>query len=886
MLGYWYNNQTSGGKIFKICAQEECPDDKKYNIHKQKECLQSCPADYKFIYQNICYEKCPNLTEAIGDSNECQLKTVDNEIKLETLEQVMTENIVDLYKKSTNYIQNKSRSDTGPIPGQKIITPNATVEYYGVNKNNKGKSSNNIQSDVSYIDISECIDKIYSSNKMKEKDDIVILKFDVNKMPNNFLINPVEYKLINSRTGQELDASVCEHNSIKISYPVHDLINKFDKMMRNMRKLEYMKIDLTSNNRDSLREKLDKGKEIIVDYPDTDIFNIDSKIYTDICVAVEVDGKDLVLEDRVNYFYPQLSLCENNCTYNHTDFINERIFCDCSYKTEFDFDREYTSYFELNTNQIKNDQSGNSNIAVMKCLSNLKNPKSISKNGGFIYSLLILFIEFILLLIIAIYGIRVLSNKLQSKMKKNEESEKEESEKEEKDENEEKEEVSIMNTNAINKKTDENLKTSERNLNNPPKKKKENYGVEFIPQEYVFLFFNQGDKGVIKKVERDSVPFKTKLNTRILLEQKKNINYDNIKPRGPFHVEQNVLVIVDSMDDDINDYLDLDDDISQEQENNNNKNILRDFKNTFYKTKMSKKSKNSKNINEKDDFKINQKAKLYKRNKFDFSITDYDPSDENYSIYDIDEEEGSHEKGLIETMKSNQRLLKRDYDIVVKNKKPSFIEILITEIIDKIYITKILFFTRKFDIFSLQLSVYLLCHLILLVFNTLFFDVKTIKDIWAKESYPGLGYYLGYGFLACLIVWVIYKVFLCLLTNNDKIKEILKLIHFNKKYGMNKEIIVNKKYTNLIWKVKFKFSIYSFIEFLLLILGFLYLTVFCSVYTGTQSKIFKAYGIALIEILIIKILYGIALAIMRHISLSKQKKGLYKVVLFLDTYLV
>ena len=306
------------------------------------------------------------------------------------------------------------------------------------------------------------------------------------------------------------------------------------------------------------------------------------------------------------------------------------------------------------------------------------------------------------------------------------------------------------------------------------------------------------------------------------------------------------------MDDDLNDYIDLEDDISEEQENNNNKNILNDFKNTFYQTKTSKRSKKSKN--EKDGIKINKKTKLYKKNKIDFSITDYDPSDENYSVYDIDDEEDDgHEKGLIEIMKSNQRLIRRDYDTVVKNKNQSFIEILATEIIDKIYITKIIFFTRKFDIFSLQLSVYLLCHLLLLVFNTLFFDVKTIKNIWAKESYPGLGYYLGYGFAACLIVWIIYKIFLCLMTNNDKIKEILKLIHFNKKYEMNKERVIDKKYNNLIWKVKFKFSIYTCIEFLLLILGFLYLTVFCSVYTGTQSRVFKAYGIALLEILIIKI---------------------------------
>ena len=40
--------------------------------------------------------------------------------------------------------------------------------------------------------------------------------------------------------------------------------------------------------------------------------------------------------------------------------------------------------------------------------------------------------------------------------------------------------------------------------------------MEFIPQEYVFLFFNHGEKGVVKKVEKDSVPFKIQYNTRVL----------------------------------------------------------------------------------------------------------------------------------------------------------------------------------------------------------------------------------------------------------------------------------------------------------------------------------------------------------------------------------
>ena len=851
LLGYWYSNQTSDGRDIMYCSQEACPAFKPYNEYQKKECIPICTAPASKSYQGICYEKCPNLTETTdAKPNECQLKLVDSEITLTNLEKQMKENIVDLYAKSN------SLKNDNPNIVKKIITTNATVEFYGVNKNNKGNSKQNIQSDLSYIDISECIEKIYSANNMKNNEDIVILKYDIKKIPNNFLINPVEYKFINSETGQELDATVCEHNSIKISYPVHDLINKYDALMKNLRKLEYINIDLISNNKESLREKFDKGKEIVGDYSDIDIFNINDKIYSDICIAVEVDGKDLVLEDRVNYFYPQLSLCENNCTYNHTDFTNERIYCDCSYKIEFDFEREYNSFPELNMKEININQKGNSNIAVMKCLSNLKYSKSLKNNGGFIFTLIIIIIEVVLLFIIILYDINLISKKLKDKMN---------------NDRDEFDQIEINVVNTFKKKTYEDVKTTQRMLDNPPKKKVEDYGMEFIPQEYLFLFFNHGQKDICKKVERNNVPFKTKSTTKILLEQKKGVNYNNIKPTGPFPQGQNLLIIVDKMDEEIDDFMKI---------YNKGKNIDNDGENN----ENNNNNQNDKETNNGE--KKSEKKNVYKE-KTGKTISDYDPSDENYSVFDLDGEENPvHEKGFIDNLKINQRLMRRNYDIAIKNKKTNFFELLITEIIDKIYITKIIFFTKKFDIFTLQISVYLLCHTLLLVLNALFFDIKTIKKIWSEENYPGLGYYLGFGLLSCIIIWIVYKVFLCLLSNNDKIKEILKMIHYNNKYNMNKENAIYIKRSKLIWKIKFKISIYSIIEFVCLIFSFLYLSVFCSVYTGTKTRVFKAYGIALIEVLIIKILYGIALSIMRYISLSKQKKGLYEVVLFMNTYLV
>ena len=843
LLGYYYFTITSGNKIYH-CAQEKCPIDHPLYEYQKKECITDCTEGYPYRYQGICYQKCPNLTEVVENTNECQIKSIDTEITLENLEKQMSENIVELYSKSNAYNSQNAR--------QKIVTTNATVEFYGVNKNNKDNENKNIKSDLSYIDISSCLDKIYKINNMDKNDDIVILKYDLNMIQEKLLINPVEYKFINSRTGQALDATVCEHNSIKISYPVHDLISKYDKLMKQLRKLEYIKIDLTSNNRDSLREKLDKGKEITQDYSDTDIFNINDRIYSDICIAVEVDGKDLTLEERINYFYPQLALCENNCTYNHTDFINERIYCDCSYKIEFDFDREYSTPFELNLNEVNNKQSGNSNIAVMKCISNLKYTKSFKNNGGFIYTLIILMAEVGLLLIIIFYGITSLASRLKNKMV-------------ESDDDFDQKKITVVT--SPRKRTYEDVKTTQRILDNPPKKKVADFDMEFIPQEYLFLFFNKGEKNSHKKLERNNLPFKIGMNTKLLLEQIKGVNYNNIKPTGPFPAGQNLIFIIDSMDENIEDYLKLDNVDEKGERNDENNNNPKDD------DEMSEKK--------------SEKPSIYKNKKNQVTNSDYDPSDENYSDFDIYENDGKiHEKTFIEALKRNQRLIKKDYAIALENKSTNFFETLLTEIIDKLYIIKIIFFTRKFDILTLQLSVYLLCHTLLLVLNALFFDVKTIKKIWNEENYPGLGYYLGFGFLSCIIVWIIYKIFLCLLSNNDKTKEVLKMIHYNNKYNLGKLGPINKKYNNLMWKIKFKIAIYSIVEFLLLIFCFLYLCTFCSVYTGTQSKVFKAYGIALIEVLIIKIIYGIALAIMRYISLSYSKKGLYDVVLFMNTYLV
>jgi hypothetical protein len=84
-------------------------------------------------------------------------------------------------------------------------------------------------------------------------------------------------------------------------------------------------------------------------------------------------------------------------------------------------------------------------------------------------------------------------------------------------------------------------------------------------------------------------------------------------------------------------------------------------------------------------------------------------------------------------------------------------------------------FFEKYEIFGIHLTLYLFCHLLLLTLSCSFFTIGTIKKIWGQEGYPGIQFYLLYGLISNIVIWVIYKIFLYLLDIQDKIKELVEL---------------------------------------------------------------------------------------------------------------
>ena len=606
---------------------------------------------------------------------------------------------------------------------------------------------------------------------MLDGDDIVVLKFDLENQRQKSLINPVEYEFVNSRTGQKLDMSVCTKNDVVISYSLFDILNNYRK--ENGRKLEEIGND---NELDDILSKIQKQYEkakLIKSEYDMDSFNINSSLYEDICMTFQVEGKDLVLEDRVGYLYPDYSLCEENCTYSHIDFDLERIYCNCPLKNEFDLLREHKFVLNLdNSDEIISRQKGPTNFAVMKCMSRLKEEKSITENIGFFFTIIIILIQIILLFITIFYNYKNLKVKINRNSTINDDDEIDKEFNVEVIDVENKKNSSNKRINNI--KNDVNIKTSERPLNSPPPKKRD--------------------------IQMDKViPVNMKFKNKVLDEKEKE----------------------------------------------------------------------------------KEKEKSYN----DGNETINDLSDNNEDDYSDDSISKDYFSGIIDSVKSEQKLLRIKFESAIQTNQSSLFIMILTEVFDKIYLIKTICLLSKYDMFSIYFSLYLLYHLLLLSFVTCFYDIKTIHNIYIKDNYPTLSHDLGYGLLSCLIVWVIYKIFLCILNNDEIIKRYIKKRINSSNDSENNVRKNNKKFNNLLCSIKTGMIVYFVIQFIFAVVCLLYVTVFCAVYEGTKKKVFKTYGIALLEVLIIKIIYGIILGILRKVGLKKQSRIIYKIVYYLDKLL-
>ena len=698
------------------------------------------------------------------------------------------------------------------------------------------------------------------------------------------MINRVEYELFSNNTNEKLDALVCDPYEILVSYPL--FLNRFDDFEG-------------TDNKNSYLEKFKIGKDLYEHDNTINTFDYNSFVYKNFCKGLEYKGKDLVFEDRYKNLYPNnILLCENNCTINNTDFDNQRINCLCTYKNEFDFGREEKVDDIFNNPNFYIPTQSPANAEAIKCLFNFTAKQTITTNVAFYYCFAIVAAEFALAIISSIIGINTITNyikpilnKIQSmdfrkksKAKKNN-IYKEGDDGIDSEEGKNNNDTIFENDLDSNDNKEANYEINIKKSNNKISKNDNYYKAEYIPQEYNSKFFKSTDKGAIKKIDRSKLPFKIGKDTKLLLEKRNDIEYDSNYLDGQYSPSQNILIITDGA-------------------NTNITNIVK-----YLKTEKLADNK----LSTKNDMKVGDKRLFGNINTYYSKYTEKDlitvkklksnfakPKFEEEGISEIFDEDSDDMKvdeesaGLFTLIRREQLFLRLDYKKYLEKKHPNNLAIILSEILDKIYIIKIILFLRKYDIFTHQLSLYLFCHILLMSLLCGFFTIRVIKKIWDQDDYPGAGFYILYGLISNIIIWIIYQIFLYIIDFRDKIKEIVLLQNELKQQESNdyddniderNEKIFKKKYNQIISNIKCIIIVFYIIIFIIILFCTIYLISFFALYTGTRNLVIKSYYFSIIEILIIKFVYGFSLALLRTASRINKMEKVYKIVYIFDKYI-
>ena len=144
------------------------------------------------------------------------------------------------------------------------------------------------------------------------------------------------------------------------------------------------------------------------------------------------------------------------------------------------------------------------------------------------------------------------------------------------------------------------------------------------------------------------------------------------------------------------------------------------------------------------------------------------------------------EKGFFFSIQKEEKYLRKSFSESMTKDRYDSVIVVLTSIFDKIYFAKILLLSDRGEIVSVMFNLYLLCHMLLLTFSAFFFDIKTIHKTFENDDYPNLGYYLLYGFLGNLIVWVIFRLLSCLVENSNNIRKLFSKANSTKEKKLKK----------------------------------------------------------------------------------------------------
>ena len=234
-----------------------------------------------------------------------------------------------------------------------------------------------------------------------------------NSTNNNFLLNNKESILkkiyqIDSDDDIIIWSNEIINNEKALNSIFFHLFNKDGKYLSSTNEFTdtiTLNLEINSN---FISSNLFKWASYLYEKESIDIFDINSKYYTDYCYRENIFKKDFVGDDKIDEIY--LNVCENSiisifmnneqqnqkCLYKSIDYSSNIIQCECKINNKLNYPYFYkrNNFFDA-INQVIN-------LRVIKC-NNMFQASYIKKNFGFYFVLFLIILNVIIFVLFIIY---------------------------------------------------------------------------------------------------------------------------------------------------------------------------------------------------------------------------------------------------------------------------------------------------------------------------------------------------------------------------------------------------------------------------------------------------------------------------------------------------
>ena len=358
---------------YKCSSGSSCPEEAPFYILDLGKCTDDCSKEslYKIQYGGQCLKECPSLyTHPSDDEKTC----IDNEDDA----CIISKTEIDL--EGTSLIETVNSNAKKYSEEFSYTSKHVSYLYdseYSIFIYQENDCIESLPKDKTKMDFGDCYSKAQSSISYETEDKLIIALVERSNSQGQstsifYFYHPV--------TGEKIDVeSICQDDKIIVKENILDQLNK------------------TNINMETLKHLTDQG---------VDIFSLSGAFYTDICFHFESpNGKDVPLKDRILAFYPNISLCDNDCTSKGVNLTTMESICECTLGGILNNDLFTGNALFENTFGDVIDFIGNSNLDVMKCFSDVFNGKYFAKNTGGIIILIIMILEIGLSVLFLVFSI-------------------------------------------------------------------------------------------------------------------------------------------------------------------------------------------------------------------------------------------------------------------------------------------------------------------------------------------------------------------------------------------------------------------------------------------------------------------------------------------------